>query len=187
MMSDGLDFPLSPEARTLMDRVRPRVAAELASLSKIPVSILLWGPSLTSELALAQLRIELRSTLRAQGHAAFYSEELCDPESQFSLRVQQIAQAQEFDLVVSLPGTPGSVGEAHDFAADRRIHAKLLVFLNRTDLAGYSSKSLRALNAIMACELIYYDGEDDFHSVFEAVASQVTRIREMKYILAGRY
>src|SRR4051812_27065280 len=129
-MSGLPDIPLSPEAERLLTRISPLIMEGLEEVNKVPVSVLLWGPGMDSTSPLTAVRANLRSELRRNGHAAFYSEELCDPSSHHSIRVQQLVQAQQFDIVISIPCTPGSIGEVHDFAADRRVTAKMLVFLN---------------------------------------------------------
>lgn len=100
---------------------------------------------------------------------------------------QQLVQAQEFDLVVSIPCTPGSIGEVHDFAADRRVNAKLLVFINRQHVSGYASQSLEAISTILSCEIEYYPDETETKIIEERTLLEAQKIREMKYLLAGRY
>jgi hypothetical protein len=186
-MKDLPDVPLSHSAEQLMNRLRPRIQGRLEEVGHVPVSVLIWGPGVNAESRLAEVRVRLRSKLRANGHAAAFSEELCDPKSAYSLRLQQIAQAQEFDLVVSLPCTTGSIGEIHDFVADRRVSAKILVFLNGELVAGYSSQSIQAISTIVSCQIEYYPNEDDTDVIEEVTVREVQKIREMKYILAGRY
>lgn len=181
------DVPLSSEAAAFRERILDRIDDRLAEVFKVPVGILLWGPGLDSDNPLAPVRLRLRSTLRENGHAAFFSEELCDPHKPFSIRIQQLAQAQDFDLIVSMPCTPGSLGEVHDFAADRRIHAKLLVFLNELHSSGYSAQSLEALSTFLSCHLAYYPDENNTAVIERRTLEEVQKIRELKYILAGRY
>jgi hypothetical protein len=97
------DFPLAPEAVELLSRITPRIQERLAEVNRVPVSVLLWGPGLEAKSRLAIVRASLRKKLRENGHAAFYSEELCDDALPHSIRMQQLAQAQEFDLIVSEP------------------------------------------------------------------------------------
>jgi hypothetical protein len=186
-MSKLPDIPLSPEAERLVTRIQPLIVEGLKEVNRVPVSILVWGPGIESNNAMLPVRASLRAELRKRGHAAFYSEELCDPGSPHSTRIQQLVQAQQFDLIVSIPCTPGSIGEVHDFAADRRVTAKMLVFLNRQYLEGYSQQSLQALSSIISCRLEYYPSENDTTPIMEITFDAVQRVREMKYILTGRY
>jgi hypothetical protein len=87
---------------------------------------------------------------------------------------------------VSTPCTPGSIAEIHDFAADRRVHAKLLVFLNEEHVSGYSPQSLSVLETIISCELSYYSSELDLEKIVDSTMNNVKRIQDMKWVLAGR-
>jgi hypothetical protein len=86
-----------------------------------------------------------------------------------------------------MPCTPGSIGEIHDFAADRRVHSKILLFLNQQYLDGYTSKSLTVLETVLSCQILYYPNERESGTIERLTLDNVQRIREMKYILAGRY
>src|SRR6266581_402818 len=98
-MADDLpDIALSPEAARLAARITPQIQEALKDVNKVPVSVLLWGPGIDSHHPVYAVRAALRSELRNNGHAAFYSEELWDPNSSHSVRIQQLAQAQNFDL-----------------------------------------------------------------------------------------
>jgi hypothetical protein len=184
---DNLDCPLSTEAQSLLSRIQPRIQAQLQSIRAIPVSILVWGPNPQLNSDCARLRKELRNVLRTNGHAAIFSEELYDPALPDSLRIQQIAHAQEFDLIVSVPEGPGSIGEVHDFAADRRVDAKMLIFLPAEHMDGYSPKSLQALESLVSAQIVKYSENDGSEFIVGRVIEEAQRIREIKYILAGRY
>ncbi len=180
-------IPLSPEAQRLFDQIMPRIKEGLAEVDRVPVAVLLWGPGMDSTSPLREVRLHLRAKLREAGHAAFLSEELYDPGLPYPLRVQQINQAKNFDLVVSIPCTPGSIAEVHDFAVDRRVTSKLLVFLNEEHLGGYSPQSLQVLSSIISCQIEYYPNEHET-DVIEVIAfDHVVRIRDLKYISMGRY
>jgi hypothetical protein len=181
------DAPLTPEAAAFVNRLLPRIRKRLAEAKRIPVGVLLWGPGIHSASPLATVRADLRRELRRGGHAAFFSEELCDRHTADSIRLQQLAQAQEFDLVVSLPCTPGSIAEIHDFAADRRVSAKTLVFVNGAHIDGYGSQSLEAISTVLSCRVERYASETDTSVIRAVTLEEVQRMREMKYILAGRY
>ena len=179
--------PLSSDAQNLLNRLIPRIHARLGEVERVPVSILLWGPGIDSTNPLWNTRTDLRDILRSKGHAAVFSEELCDPSSPYSIRLQQLAQAQEFDLVVSIPCTPGSIGEIHDFAADRRVNGKVLVFLNNEYMSGYSAQSLTAISTILSCQIEYYPNDRETDLIRTATLSEVQRIREVRYLLSGRF
>jgi hypothetical protein len=181
------DVPLSPEAERLMAQVLPRIQQGLAAVHRIPVSVLIWGPGLDSTSPLLDVRLQLRSCLRTQGHAAYFSEELCEPGIEHSLRLQQSIQAQEFELIVSIPATPGSIAEVHDVAIDRRVSAKLLVFLNEESFQGYSAQSLQAMNSILGGRITHYPNDRDTAIIEAVTLEHVQKIRELKYLGAGKY
>jgi hypothetical protein len=184
---DDIESPLSVEAQSLLQTIRPKIRAQLQSIRSIPVAILVWGPNPQLNTECAKLRRELRNVLRTNGHAAIFSEELYDPNLPDSLRIQQIAHAQEFDLIVSVPEGPGSIGEVHDFAADRRVNAKMLIFLPAEHIDGYSPKSLQALESLVSAQIVKYSESDSGEFIIGRVLEEAQRIREIKYILAGRY
>lgn len=184
--SKSLDVPLSASAADLLSKIRPRIKMGLAEVNNIPVSVLVWGPGLTSDSLLLPVRLDIRKKLRELGHAAITSEELHDKTLPFSLRIQQLVQAQNFDIVVSIPCTPGSIAEVHDFISDRRVRSKLLVFLNEEYLDGYSPQSLKAINAMPACKVEYYPNERNTIYIVDKTLGEVQQIRESKYLLAGR-
>jgi hypothetical protein len=186
-MSSLPDIPLSREAADLLERITPRILERLDEVRRVPVSILIWGPGIDSAHPLVPVRANLRLRLRENGHAALYSEELCDPSLGHSVRMQQLAQAQVFDLIVSTPGTPGSIGEIHDFVADSRVNSKILLFLNSEYLDGYSNQSLEALQTILSCQIEYYPSVGETSIIEDTVLRTVQRIREMKYLMAGRF
>ncbi len=183
---DGLDDKLTPAASQLVERLRPRIAERLSEVRKIPVAVLIWGPGEISGHPMASLRMGLRARLRQEGHAALYSEELCDSGSEYSIRLQELAQAQEFDVIVSLPCTPGALAELHDFAADPRIRAKILAFLNEKFAGGYSAQSLQSLSTRLAFPLVYYPDETNTQVVYDVTLTTVQRLRELKYLDGGR-
>ena len=179
--------PLSSNAQNLINLLKPRIHARLLEVEQIPVSILLWGPGIDSTNPLWGIRTDLRDILRSRGHAAVFSEELCDISLPYSIRLQQLAQAQEFDLVISIPCTPGSIGEIHDFAADRRVNGKVLVFLNNEHISGYSASSLSAISTLLSCQIEYYPNERETEIIRTTTLVEVQRIREIKYLLSGRF
>ena len=181
------DVPFTPEANDLVTRIKQNIKSRLADASRVPVSVLLWGPGLKSTSPLAKVRLSLRSELRRVGHAALFSEELCDPRSKSSTRLQQLAQAQEADVVVSIPCTPGAIGEIHDFVVDRRVRAHTLVFMNEEHSDGYCLQSLDAISNVVSFRLEYYPNELETGIIRDVTLQEVQKIRDMKYILAERY
>jgi hypothetical protein len=180
------DEPLCREGAELLASIQPRIQKRLADVQKIPIAVLLWGPAPNNPDPLTEIRLSLRKELRRQHHLAMLSEDLCDLDSSHSLRVQELIQAQEFDLVVSLPVTPGSIAELHDIAVDTRVRAKLLVFVCEDHLGGYSVQSLMAVSTVISMELHTYP-RSDLNSITNITMNHVARMRELKYLTMGRY
>lgn len=180
------DTPLSPEAQRFLERIAPRIQCGLDECSKLPVGVLVWGPGVTSSHPLAAVRLSLRTQLRQQGHLAMYSEELWDASSPHSVRVQQLVQAQNFDLVVSLPATAGAIAEVHDFASHPRVNAKMLVFVSQEHVGGYGEDSLRALSTVLTAQVEYYPNDTETNRIEEVTLAQVQRIRELKFMYGWR-
>lgn len=180
------DAPLSHEAEQLLLGLRAEINERLDEAGRKPACILLWGPDPTKRSAMGDLRISLRRILREEGHLACFSEELLDGDRKDPVRLQQLAQAQSVDLIVSLPSSPGAIGELHDFAADRRVNAKILAFIDRRHLGGYGPQSLESISTLASCTIEYYSDTENRDQIVDTVLFEAQRIREMKYILDGR-
>lgn len=179
------DVPLAPEAVRLLAQLRPKLQGILSEVSKIPVSILLWGPS--SGHPLAHTISELRRNLRKQGHAALLGKELLFSDSH-STEVQQLAQARELDIIVSFPCTAREFNDAHNFASDKRTRARIFIFLCQEQLASYNSNDISALKTISACQLEFYPNFDCCGEFITPIlANELQRVRELKFRLRGRY
>jgi len=181
-----MDTPLTPEAKELLDKISPRIQRDLEAVTKVPVSTLIWGPNPNGNGPVAEMRKRLKSELRQMGHLSMFSEDLYDPHCGHSIRIQQIAHAKEFDLVISLPDTPGSIGEIHDFANDRRVNSKIIIFLNSDYIGGYSAQSLKALESMTSCLIKEYEGYGQIDEIVPCVKEEVTKLRDVKFILEGR-
>lgn len=177
---------LKPEAKELLNRIMPKLQEKEDAVKKIPVSVLIWGPSPCSDSDIGKTRIMMRDRLQQEGHLALFSEELCSGDSELSLRVQQLVQAEEFDVIISIPVTPGSIAEIHDFTNDTRVNKKIIVFLNEEFNDGYSNQSLFAMSSILSCEIIYYKGFSDVDKIILIALETIQKVREFKYIFSGR-
>ena len=62
--------------------------------------------------------------------------------SKRSVMAQQVAHAEAHDIVFSLPSSPGSVAEIHDFARIPWLSHKIVTFLNSDWSDGYSNQNL---------------------------------------------
>jgi len=181
------DLHIQPEALTLLDNIRGRVKDEIEKSKKIPVAILLWGPSPEDTSEIAKLRLKLRAELTSRGHLAQFSEELMIKTEDLSIKTQQLIHAQQFDLIISLPCTHGSLGELHDFVSDNRVNRKLLVCLNEEFNLGYSFQSIVATCTTLTYRTVTYNGYKELDIIEKNVLEEVQKIREVKYFNQGRW
>lgn len=178
---------LSEEALNMLKEFLPRQKKIEQEVLKIPVMALIWGASPSSESKLGGIRRELREVLRKEGHLAMYSEELCQEDSKLSIRAQQLIQAQEFDLIISIPGPQGSIAEIHDFTSDNRVRNKILLFLDKTYEHGYSHQSLFAIGNTLGCKIVIYENEDDYETILHTTLKEINSIRECKFLFGRCY
>ena len=151
---------LSLEAKKLAEELVPQIRGQIARIESIPIAVLIWGPNPTSSDPVAQKRVALRTLLRSDGHWACFSEELIDEDSKVDIRIQQICQAENFDLIISIPAISGSIGEIHEFVRDEILRKKITVFINEQWDAGYSNQSLRGSAGTGSYRIISYNQDD---------------------------
>ncbi|MEQ1676430.1 MAG: hypothetical protein ABL876_07010 [Chitinophagaceae bacterium] len=176
---------LKTQAKALLKDIEEGVKAEMEEAKKIPVSVLLWGPSQDNNSKISKLRLSLRTDLTKDGHLAKFSEELIHG-NKMTIRLQQLIHAQKFDLIISLPYSPGSIAEIHDFVLDKRINKKLLVFLNEEYDYGYSNQSLNAVCSVLTFRAEAYNGFKEIPKIKRIVYDTVQTIREIKYLNQGK-
>ena len=176
---------LSDEAKKLLEKMLPEYKQRLDDIKRIPVSILIWGPTPAAISPVADIRRTLRTMLRNEGHLAMFSEEICDANSDCSVRLQQLVQAEQYDLIISIPESYGSIGEIHDFAADPRINSKIIIFLNEKHSSGYSTSSLESISCVFSSQLVMYN-DDSINQIYSYSLNTVNKIREYKYLVVGR-
>jgi hypothetical protein len=159
----------------------------LARIDTIPVSALLWGPTPTAGTPVANARNAIRNTLSGKGHLARFSEELMDPTSTHSLLAQQMAQAEAYDIVFSVPDSPGSIAEIHDFARVPWLSHKIVAFLNEEWNSGYANKTLLELQSTITCQIQLYKPAQLPHCVVDCALSLVNRLQEIYYYTGRRF
>lgn len=136
---ESLDnVPLSPSARDYYERIfKPRLNKMKSEITATPLAILVWGPGPNNPLLYAK-RMQIRDELRNRGHAAFFSEDLsAERPTDYSQKAIEFLEARVADLVVVLQVSYGSIAEVHDFADDRVINAKMLIFISQSATDGY--------------------------------------------------
>jgi len=145
------------------------------------------GPSPTTNTPVAQTRNQLKNVLNTNGHLARFSEELIDSTSQHSLLAQQVAQAEAYDVVFSIPDSPGSIAEIHDFARITWLSNKIITFLNRDWNNGYANRTLIELQSTITCQVQLYDSDELPDIVIRRALDLVRRLQELQYIAGRRF
>lgn len=151
---------LSPEAlaRLLQEELRNMSASHLSTESLIVVAslvkravrlkVLILGPG-TSGGDIYEKRCQIRDLLNRLGHEAHFCEEVWTPEilerSGLNLAVAEYVQALAYDYVICLMASPGSIGEVHDFATEKKIAVKMMICVDEKHRGGYSAKGVLSI------------------------------------------
>jgi hypothetical protein len=176
---------MSPNLGEFKRQIAEKRAENLARIRQVPVAALVWGPNPASTDPIATARLKLRDALRAVGHVADFSEELYDPASTLSAFAQQVAQAEAYDVIFSIPGSFGAVAEVHDFARLPGISRKVIAFVDELHMQGYSHQSLIAAQTSASCKVEIYSGVKLPDCIIEYALREVSRLQELLY-LSGR-
>lgn len=129
-----------PKGPALPHDILTSVAEDIKRRAKLKV--LMWGPG-PSGGELYTKRCELREYLKKLGHEAVFSEDILASDtlmrSGLNLSVAEFLQAREFDYIVCLMASPGSIGEVHDFAKNKKFAKKMMICIDSSHKNGYSA------------------------------------------------
>lgn len=110
------------------------------------LSVLVWGPGEQGDKDLYGKRIQIRNKLRELGHEAEFSEDILTPSVMgaggINLSVAELLQAREYEYIVTIMGSPGSIAEVHDFCREPGIAHKMTICINEEHLSGYSGQGV---------------------------------------------
>lgn len=168
-------------------QIDQRRVEALARIDRVPIAALIWGPAPSAGTPVADARVRLRDELAARGHHARYSEELVDTALPYSVFAQQLAQAEAFDIVFSIPDSPGSIAEIHDFARIPELSYKVVAFLNEAWNTGYANQSLMQLESTATCRIQTYKAPQLPGCVLDTALSQIRRLQEFYYANGRRF
>ena len=169
------------------EQVEQLRAKALQRIDGIPVAALIWGPTPDSGSVVGQIRLRLRDELSNRGHLANFSEDLTDHTTQRSVLAQQVAQAEAHDIIFSIPDSPGSIAEIHDFARIPWLSHKIVTFLDHEWNDGYSNQSLIQMQSTVTCQIQTYDSDSLPDCVIDKAIELVSRLQELFYIAGRRY
>jgi hypothetical protein len=177
---------LSPEAKRYKLEVDRRRAAAMESVARIPIAALIWGPSPATGTPGAEARVQLHDELIRKGHLPQYSEELIDASSPHSIQVQQLSHVEASDIVFSIPDSPGSIAEIHDFAKAPFVGHKIITFLNRQWNDGYANRSLIEITSRVTTSIELYDPVDSPQCIISKALQVIQKLQELYYLLGRR-
>jgi hypothetical protein len=104
--------------------------------------ILIFGPG-PSYSEFHAKRLEIREKLERLGHVVHFGEDVCTPDlllrTGLNLSVAELLQARNYDYIVSLMVSPGTIGEVHDFAGRREFATRMLICIDANHQSGYSA------------------------------------------------
>jgi len=133
---------MTPEAQAFYEEsFLPRYKALREKVRTTPLTVLIWGPGSGGDPLLYRKRLQIRGELRTWGLTALFSEEIDvgDDVIGLSAKANELCQAIEADFIIVLQASPGSVGEAHDFAEFvGGVGSKMVVFIDEQARGGYS-------------------------------------------------
>ncbi|MEQ9440713.1 MAG: hypothetical protein RIG62_16810 [Cyclobacteriaceae bacterium] len=89
-------------------------------------------------------RIQIREELEALGHFVRYAEDLVDPNlpsPQNNAVLQEIVIMAEFDLIINIVESPGSITEATLIATKANLSQKATLFMDESHLGGLPAQA----------------------------------------------
>ena len=173
-------------ATVFQEQIEIRRKLALENIRKIPIACLIWGPNENAGTPTANCRKKLKDTLCELGHYACYSEELYDSTCDVSNLLQQVAQAEAFDIVFSIPDSPGSIAEIHQLARVPYIGPKIVAFLDSKWNDGFSNRALIDIQSPATCWVYPYESTKLLNTVIGVATDFVKRLQEAQYLNGRR-
>jgi len=162
------------------------------SVTSISLKILVFGPqvkSLSEDERTKNLqlkRIQIREELETLGHHIKYAEELVDPDLPGETNntfLQEIVIMSEYDLIVTLVGSPGSITEATAIAMKPALAQKASLFVDHDHRDGLAASACSLAQQLGADYRTYQYPEDlvDCH-LLGFVKEKVKNVQIVKYL-----
>jgi hypothetical protein len=178
------------EELKLADDIKTLIANAVDS---IKLKILVFGPQVhtpSSDPRTAKLqdkRREIRSNLETLGHGVKYAEDLVDPNLSGPTGnplFQELVIMGEYDLIVAIVDSPGTIAEATMIALKPHLAQKSSLFLDKAYIGGLVGEACRNA-ADMGAYFAPYDYPEDLDKchLFGYILDRVSKIQKMKYLL----
>lgn len=171
-----------------------KTTAELLEdgISSIALQILVFGPQVKNLSAdprtqLLQLkRMQIRGELEKCGHIVKYGEELIDltlPEPMNNAFLQESLIMKEYDLIVTIVDSPGSICEASTIALKPELATKSSLFIDETYVLGLTGSMCRIAQTIGA-ELTTFKYPEDLKlcNLLGSVKKKVREVQIVRYL-----
>jgi hypothetical protein len=186
-MSLPFDMPpgLTPEVQRELERWDEDRRALVAEIKKIPLRILVWGPSAAASNPVAAKRAQIRDALLADGFVAVFSEIWATAEPGLSQKTNELTQALTAHLIIILiEGSPGALAEMHDFSSHPDIVRIMYVMCPRHYQAGYSAQGVGQVLDLAYGNVYWY--EDGEIADCKVLARALERANALRQIAAYR-
>lgn len=162
-------------------------------LSSTKLNILVFGPQVHTlsenderTRNLQNKRIEIRSELEGLGHNVAYAEDIVDPSLSGPANnaiLQEIAVMKEYDFVVVLIDSPGSISEATLISINPLIAQKSSLFLDSNYSEGLVAQACQ-LSETIGAKFSYYTYPNDLVecNLLGFIKTRTQEIQTVKYL-----
>ncbi len=174
---------MSDDIKTLIER----------AFEAIKLKILVFGPQVhtqSPDVRTAKLqgkRRDIRAKLEAIGHYVKYAEDLVDPHlpgPAGNTFFQELVIMKEYDLIVTIVDSPGSIAEAAVIATKPQLAQKSSLFLDGAYVGGLVGEACRNAEHIGAHFRTYsYPNDLDDCHLLGYIVERILQIQMMKYLL----
>lgn len=134
--------PKTDAARKALEQFHQKYISQLARSMEFSLSILVWGPSPSSQSPAAKKRVEIGRFLADEGHNAMFSEQLAEVHvpGTPTAKEREYAQAKLVHLIfILIEGSPGALAEAIDFICFPQIAQKCVILVPNEYRSGYAA------------------------------------------------
>lgn len=164
-----------------------------SAFNAIKLNILVFGPqvhTISTDVRTSKLqnkRIEIRGKLEAMGHHVRYAEDLVDPSidgAAGNAFLQELVIMKEYDLIVNIVGSPGSIAEATAVSMRPQLAQKCSLFLDSEHVNGLVAQVCKNAEDVGAHFKLYqYPADLDDCHLFGFVKDRVEKLQKIMYLL----
>lgn len=163
------------------------------AVDAIKLKILVFGPQVHTPSAdertakLQTKRKEIRHKLEDLGHHVKYAEDLVDPHlsgPSGNAFFQELVIMREYDLIVTIVDSPGSIAEAAAIATKPMLAQKASLFLDAAYSGGLVAETCKNAEDMGAhFSTFNYPGDLDSCHLYGFVLDRIRKVQKVKYLL----